>query len=75
MDRADEFRNAKLRPGPKGPRARLRLTAMEDKLNVYEDAYHEGTEQTGIISLISIILGVLGIGLLMFSLTWALAGY
>jgi hypothetical protein len=48
---------------------------MEDKLNVYEDAYHEGTEQTGIISLISIILGVLGIGLLMFSLTWALAGY
>lgn len=46
---------------------------MDEKLQNYQDAYHEGTEERGILTLIVIILGLIGIGVLIYSLTWALA--
>jgi len=46
---------------------------MDDKVQMYQDAYHEGTEERGILSLASIILGLIGVGVLIYSLTWALA--
>lgn len=39
----------------------------------HDDAYHEGSELLGMTTLIIIILGLIAVGLLMFSLTWALA--
>ncbi len=36
-----------------------------------DEQYHEGSEQRGVFTLIGLILGLLVIGLLMFSLTWA----
>ncbi len=46
---------------------------MDDKMEIYEDAYHEGTEERGILSLVVIIVGLIGVGVLIYSLTWALA--
>jgi hypothetical protein len=38
-----------------------------------DDAYHEGSEETGLTTLGVIIIGLIAVGLLLFSLTWALA--
>ncbi len=37
-----------------------------------DPTYQEGTEQIGIITLIGIIVGLMLVGVMMFSLTWAL---
>jgi hypothetical protein len=39
----------------------------------HEEAYHEGSELLGMTTMITIILGLIAAGLLMFSLAWALA--
>ena len=66
----DVYEGHQLKPSPiHGDRS----AAMTDRLQMHEDAYHEGTEERGIISLIAIILGLIGVGVLMYSLTWALA--
>jgi hypothetical protein len=38
-----------------------------------DEHYHEGSEEAGLATLTGIIFGLLLIGLLLFSLTWALA--
>lgn len=38
----------------------------------YDENYHEGTEQQGMMALISLILGLLLVGVFLFALTWAL---
>jgi len=35
--------------------------------------YHEGSELTGLITLAGIIFGLIMVGILLFSLTWAMA--
>ncbi|GMV97108.1 MAG: hypothetical protein HRF43_18735 [Phycisphaerae bacterium] len=46
---------------------------MEERARTIKDDYHEGSEERGILSLISIILGLIGIGVLIYALTWAVA--
>ncbi len=38
-----------------------------------DEHYHEGSEAVGLATLAGIIFGLLLVGLLLFSLTWALA--
>jgi hypothetical protein len=38
-----------------------------------DEHYHEGSEAKGLLTLVGIVMGLLLIGVLLFSLTWALA--
>ncbi len=38
-----------------------------------DEHYHEGSEQTGLITLGAIIIGHMVVGILLFSLAWAMA--
>ena len=47
--------------------------AMSDRIELHDDPHAEESEQRGITTLIAIICGLIGVGLLIYSLTWALA--
>ncbi len=38
-----------------------------------DESYHEGSELLGMTTMLTIILGLIGVGLVMFALAWALA--
>ena len=46
---------------------------MDGNPHAYDDPHAESGEERGVLTLIVIIYGLIGVGVVLYSLTWALA--